>query len=185
MVSWEESHVRQFTTDRPHYVVSRSGRVWAWLAILAFGAAGCTGFDRPATVFEPSEVGVISAVDLLTAAETALTLEDGRRIDIDLAGGATANDVPGTPQEGQLLIYVEEVGGKPWVLALSGGADCFMIQGRAIDEGDHLVFETGLRLPKAADYDPGWPGPLEEYSDQAHFCINREGVVTHFAGSPG
>ena len=58
-----------------------------------------------------------------------------------------------------------------------------MIRGRAIDEGNHLVFETGLRLPKAADYDPGWPGLLPAYrSNQAHFCIDREGIVTHFPG---
>ena len=58
-----------------------------------------------------------------------------------------------------------------------------MIQGRAIDEGDQLFFESGLRLRKAGDNDPGWPGALARYtSDQARFCINRDGVVTHFAG---
>lgn len=82
---------------------------------------------------------------------TALTLETGLRIEVDLAGGATANDMAGTPREGQLLLYVESVGGKPWVVALSGQSDRFMVQSTASDEGDHLLLESGLRLPKAAD----------------------------------
>jgi hypothetical protein len=72
------------------------------------------------------------------------------------------------------------------MLALSGQGDCFMIQGQALDEDGHLIFESGLRLPKAADYDAGYLGSFEGYTtDQAHFCIDSQGVVTHFAGSPG
>jgi hypothetical protein len=180
----EKSNDHQFTTDCAVALIALHGRMWAWLSILAFGAAGCTGFDRPATVFEPTEVGAIESIDGIRDMRFALRLEQGVELEIDLSD-ANYEPASRTPNSGDLLLYVEDVGGKPWVLALSGEADCFMIQGRAIDEGDHLLFETGLRLPKAADYDPGYPGPLEEYSDQAHFCLDREGVVTHFAGSPG
>lgn len=61
-----------------------------------------------------------------------------------------------------------------------------MIQGRAIDTGDHLVFETGLKLAKAVNYDPAWHGSEREYpNDQSHFCVNADGQVTKFAGTPG
>ena len=115
--------------------------------------------------------------------EQAVTLVTGERLVIDFGGGATANDVPGTPREGELLIHVADVGGEPWVELLSGQADCFMIQGRATDTGDALVFESGLRLPKDPAYDPGWPGPQSEYTnDQSRFCVNAQGFITHYAG---
>lgn len=155
---------------------------WASLAVVALTAAACTGVERPAAAFEPSDVGVVDSIEGIRDMRFDIRLADGTNLDVDLAE-ATYQPASRTPERGDLLIYVADVGGKPWLLALSGQADCFMIQGRAINEGDHLLFESGLRLPKAGDYDPGWPGPLEEYtSDQARFCINREGVVTHFAG---
>ena len=154
----------------------------AWLAVVVLTAVACTGVSRPATVFEPSDIGVVDSIEGIRDMRFEIRLADGTNLDVDLAE-ATYQPASRTPEPGDLLIYVADVGGKPWVLALSGQADCFMIQGGAVDEGDHLVFETGLRLPKAEDYDPGWPGPLEEYtSDQARFCINHDGVVTHFAG---
>jgi hypothetical protein len=150
-------------------------------AVVALLSSACTGMDRPADVFEPTEIGVIDSIDGIRNMQFALRLEDGTNLDVDLAEG-TYEPASRTPNVGDLFVYVEDVGGQPWMLAVSGQGNCFMIQAPAIDEGGYLVFESGLRLPKASDFDPGWPGPLEEYADQAHFCVNREGVVTHFAG---
>jgi hypothetical protein len=155
------------------------------LAFVVLVAVACTGVERPAEVFAPSEVGVIESIEGIRNMRFTIRLEDGTRLDVDLAEG-TYEPASRTPNPGDLFVYVDDVGGKPWMLAVAGQGECFMVQGRAIDDGDHLVFESGLRLPKAADFDPGSAGPLSEYtSDQAHFCINGEGVVTHFAGSPG
>jgi hypothetical protein len=127
---------------------------------------------------------VIESMNGIENMRFEIRLVDGELLEVDL-GNATSEPQSRTPNPGDLLIYVDDVSGKPWVLAVSGQPSCFMVMERAIDEGDHLVFETGLRLPKAEDYDPGWPGPLEEYGDQARFCINEEGVVTHYAGGAG
>jgi hypothetical protein len=97
----------------------------------------------------------------------AIRLDNGAELEIDLAE-ATYEPASRTPNPGDLLIYVDDLGGEPWVLALSGQGDCLVSQGRAIDEGADLVFESALRLPKAGDYDPRFPGPVEEYGDQAH-----------------
>jgi hypothetical protein len=155
------------------------------LIVVAFAAAACTGVDRPDTIFEPTTVGVIASIEGIRDMRFAIELDDGTRLEVDLSAG-TYEPASRTPNPGDLFVYVEDVGGEPWVLVLSGQADCFMIQGQALDEGGHLIFESGLRLPKAADYDAGYLGSFEGYtSDQAHFCINSLGVVTHFAGSPG
>lgn len=152
------------------------------LAVLVL-LVGCR-VRQPDVVFDPTHVGVVESVDVPQGAETEIQLAQGELLVIDFAGGATANDVPGTPREGELLLYVADVGGKPWVLALSGQADCFMVRGRAIDTGEALVFESGLRLPKADDYDAGGlPGPPTEYTwDQSRFCVNAQGIITHYAG---
>jgi predicted small lipoprotein YifL len=158
-------------------------RIPAFALFLLISLAAC-GVRQPDLVFGPTDIGVIESVEGIRNAEQAVTFDDGERLVIDFGGGATANDVPGTPRTGQLLIYAADVGGKPWVLLLSGQGDCFMIQGRATDTGDDLVFESGLKLRKAVDYDSrGLPGPPTEYtSDQARFCVNSDGVITNYAG---
>lgn len=158
-------------------------RLPAFALLLLIPVAAC-GVRQPDLVFRPTDTGIVESLEGLRDLEQAVTLDNGDRLIIDFGGGAAANDIPGTPRNGQLLIYAADVGGKPWVLLLSGQGDCFTIQGRAIDTGDDLVFESGLKLPKARDYDPrSLPGPPTEYtSDQARFCVNSDGVITSYAG---
>lgn len=79
--------------------------------------------------------------------------------------------------------------GQPWYLMLPLREDirpgCFLIEDKGRDEGDRILFDNGLRLPKAADFEAGYNdkgrtggGP----AGRARFCTNASGeVVTYGA----
>jgi hypothetical protein len=156
-------------------------RLIAGACLIALTTA-CQQVSEPATEFEPTTVGVVRSVAVAGGAETTFELEDGERLVVDLRPGSTANDVPGTPRSGQLLIYVADVHGKPWLVALSGVPDCYTIRGRAVDKGKKLVFETGLTLGKASNYDSGGHG-TDYTNGQSRFCVSPDGLVEKYTGS--
>lgn len=97
------------------------------------------------------------------------------------------------PAEERLLLS-GEVNGQRWWIALvdmsPGGpqmpADCFGLDAKGADQGDAIVFDFGLRLPKASDFDPGGQFPDGRYDapggggGPARFCINPDGEVTAY-----
>lgn len=159
------------------------------IVVVLLVTSGCkTGVDIPDVVREPEVVGEV--LDVAAPPEEGprerrarFTLRDDRAVDIDLN---SARNIGGPePAEGQLLLYGTQPDG-PWFW--SGpllddpvtGRQCAGIVGRALDEGESIVFEIGLRLPKAEDFDPAevrdgvFSNPVRE------FCIDEHGEVTRY-----
>jgi hypothetical protein len=54
---------------------------------------------------------------------------------------------------------------------------CFGLPAAGLDDGDHIKFDNGLRLPKAASFDPG-PARNGVYDWPQHtFCVDAAGKV--------
>jgi hypothetical protein len=167
---------------------SGSSQLWrgtALVVVLALGPvlAGCPQQVQPdplvpERVYTPSVVGVINSVERLGNNRVLVTLDGGREVEIAL-GEATAVGGYPDPRAGYLLLYGEELDGA-WYVAVSGNPSCFGIGARAIDHGDAIVFNFGLRVPKAADYDPGSVSGSRYSNPQASFCLNEEGEVTEY-----
>jgi hypothetical protein len=86
---------------------------------------------------------------------------------------------PGTdPDPAEILLYGHDPDGQPW---LWSGDEC-SLPSRALDEGETIAFEFGLRLPKADDFDPGWITDGEFSNELDSLCINEDGEVTDLRG---
>jgi hypothetical protein len=153
--------------------------------LVALVLAACkTGVDIPDIVHEPELAGeIVQRVDLAEG-PIELTLSGGERIELDRM--TAANLRPGTdPNEGDLLLYGTEPDG-PWFW--SGpllddpvtGRQCAGIPGPALDDGEAIVFEIGMRLPKAADFDPAEQRDGVFSNPTREFCIDEFGEVTRF-----
>jgi hypothetical protein len=57
---------------------------------------------------------------------------------------------------------------------------CFDLLLGGVDDGDHIKFENGLRLPKAAGFDPGRAKTGVYQIPLVGFCINSFGAVTRY-----
>lgn len=123
-----------------------------------------------------------------------LTLDDGRSIVIDersdrqLPGGTfvAAHDV-------RLLISGSGAGSRWWIVLVEmnpGGslmpADCYGLDAEGTDQGEEILFDFGLRLPKSHGFDPGVGLSDGRYDapggggGPARFCINPDGEVTAY-----
>lgn len=165
-------------------------RVVLFSALLVAVLTGCkTDVRIPDVVREPSVVGEISEI-LPGGTESPgdrlalyrLDTSDTLTVDLNSATSLLQNREPG---EGDLLLYGEEPDG-PWFW--SGpllhdprtGGQCAEIMAPALDEGDTIVFELGLRLPKADGFDP-FDVTDGEFSDPTKgFCLNERGEVTRY-----
>ena len=132
----------------------------------------------PDKVYEPTAVGVVEAEERLGGNLVLITLDDGRQLQIDLNEAARVGNYP-QPEPGYLLLYGEDDAG-PWYVAVSGNPSCFGIGARAIDHGDALIFNFGLRVPKADNYDPGSVSGTRYDNPRAGFCLNGDGEVTEY-----
>lgn len=154
------------------------------LALLITVTACKTSVDIPDVVREPEIAGeVVQRVDLAEG-PIELTLSRGQRIELDRM--TATNLRPGTdPNEGDLLLYGTEPDG-PWFW--SGpllddpvtGRQCAGMAGPALDDGEAIVFEIGIRLPKAADFDPAEQRDGVFSNPTREFCIDEFGEVTRF-----
>lgn len=154
--------------------------VLLWVAV-----TGCdTGIDIPDVVREPEVAGEVERRVDLAEGPIQLTLSGDALIELDRM--TATNLRPGTdPNEGDLLLYGTVPNG-PWFW--SGpllddpitGRQCAGIAGPALDDGDAIVFEIGLRLPKASDFDPAEQRDGVFSNPAREFCIDERGEVTRF-----
>lgn len=137
-------------------------------------------------VRNPSVVGVIVSSEL-TNVGTVFELENGQSVEIQravtLLEGSRGGGDPGT-----LLFHRN--GNEPFyfgltVIAPHARPGCFDMDGPAVDDGTHISFKNGLRLPKAPDFDgQGWPRngrydkPAYAGGGYSPFCVNLRGEVT-------
>lgn len=162
---------------------SRRGAALLVMLGLGLGLGGCPQQPQrdplaPDRMYSPTVVGVVESEEFVAVRTVSLTLDDGRVFEIDL-GAATAVGGYPEPEPGYLLLYGEEHDGA-WYVAISGNPSCFGIGARAIDHGDAIVFDFGLRVPKADDYDPGSVSGSRYSNPQAGFCLNERGEVTEY-----
>lgn len=158
-----------------------------WVTFLSLSLAGCFLFGAVERV--PTSVGVIERAENLAGRglwEYDLDTGETVVIDVDdatMLDGSRLGSDPG----GTLLFY--GAGDDPWYLGLASFAeipDCYYLRAAGVDDDTHIVFDNGLRLPKADDFDgQGWPQngryDLEVAGgDVAAFCINPRGEVTEY-----
>lgn len=151
--------------------------------------AGCFLF-RPMEL-TPSVVGVIASSENTTGV-WRYVLESGESVEIDFDQTSTLAGARGGGP-GSLLFYGEEP--DPWHFTLEESAPdelpgCYWWQAVGVDDDTHIVFENGLRLPKAPDFDgQSWPQdgrydlPVPG-GDVAPFCMNQRGEVAAYLARP-
>jgi hypothetical protein len=172
IVASEESNVSRASRARQLNLLL----VAAALTLTACHAPGPLPTDNPTHVYDPEVVGVIASIREIEGGVTVV-LDDGRNVRI--ATGTPS--IAGRISEGDLLFYGEE-DGKAWYgTATPRDEPCFKLEGTAIDEGRLIRFSSGIRLPKAPDFDPG-VATDGEYAWVGHFlCIDRSGEVRFFS----
>jgi hypothetical protein len=156
---------------------------------MLLGSACDTGVDIPDVVREPQVVGEVltrePVVDQSPNERRYLyELAGGDMVDLDLNSALRVGNGP-APDEGFLLLYGAEPDG-PWFW--SGplrddpvtGRQCAYVGGPALEQGGWIVFEIGLRLRKASDFDPAEIRNGEFTSPTRVFCINEHGEVTRY-----
>jgi hypothetical protein len=158
------------------------------LASLLIALAGCDLLALPAPERNPSVVGVIESSENVTGV-WHYELENGESLDIDFDETATLPRSSGGGDPGTLLFYGE--GGDAWYMGLAPFDDgSYQIDTPARDDGEYIVFENGLRLPKTPGFDGrGWPqdGRYDSPTSEccfAPFCINERGEVTAYLAMP-
>ena len=160
------------------------------LASLLIALAGCDLLALPAPERNPSVVGVIESSENVTGV-WHYELENGESLDIDFDGSVTTLDDAQGGGPGALLFYGEDE--DPWYFTLreprSRGED-YQLAVPAVDDDTHIIFENGLRLPKAPGFDGrGWPQDGRYDSPAAEccfapFCISERGEVTAYLAMP-
>jgi hypothetical protein len=136
----------------------------------------------PASLYTPEVAGVVSAVTPGTGRTSTFTLTDGTVVTID---GARSSVVKGSGNAsvGDLLLTDHTTA---WMssLRIDTNADappgCFDLPNSGVDDGDYIKFTNGLRLRRAADFDPGRAQNGVYQIPQVGFCVNSSGAVTKY-----
>lgn len=157
----------------------RSGRRWAIWALVGSATilAGCpVEVPRPARVYELTDSGVVESVEELDGGGLRVTLERGERIDLDAHAVELGSEIvpPGH------LLLVGSSGSSTGYIALREREDCYVLNEPAVDDGSHILFNFGLRLPKAPQFDSGPIDGDRFPSFREGFCISSAGEVVRY-----
>ncbi|MGZ8439124.1 MAG: hypothetical protein ACXWXR_11385 [Candidatus Limnocylindrales bacterium] len=148
--------------------------------------------------YVPETAGILVSSEWVTENTIArYVLDNGESFTANVSDRKATQFVYRDPgQTGDLLLGGEHPG--PWIAFLapasttrSGLPDgCFALYGNGTDDGEWIQTDAGLRLRKAAGFDPGLlaatpDGPvptaqvgLRYDGDNRLFCVNRDGLVT-------
>ncbi|MGI8658586.1 MAG: hypothetical protein ACR2K4_07445 [Candidatus Limnocylindria bacterium] len=176
-------------TPRDRAVVHLSSPSSLPILLLLLALTACkTGVEIPDIVREPEVVGTVVEVSFPGAEAPAESralheLADGQVIEIE-RNSAIALRGP-DPQVGDLLLYGTQPDGTwfwsgPLLDDPRSGGECAEIMAPALDEGDSIVFEIGLRLPKADGFDPFEVTDGQFNDPTKGFCLNERGEVTRY-----
>jgi hypothetical protein len=161
------------------------------LAVLGLALLG-TLANWPPPDRNPSVGGVIKSNENVNGI-WHYELENGESLEIDFDEPITLLDDALGGDPGALLFYGEDE--DPWYFVLERYAPGdppgnFRFETTATDDDTHVVFENGLRLPKAPGFDGrGWPQDGRYDSPAAEccfapFCIDQNGQVTAYLAMP-
>jgi hypothetical protein len=130
-------------------------------------------------VYVPEAAAIVRSAVLTDASEgrdMSVRLSSGIEVTVDLNDTTRLRDR--APDVGDLFFYGQREGER-WFLAIPGrDPTCYIVEGYATDVGEAIEFDFGLRLPKAADFDPGSvSGGRFANPAGPQFCVNAEGEV--------
>lgn len=133
----------------------------------------------PTPVYELTASGVVESVEDIEGGGLRVSLARGESVDllpaaVDLYGGEII--LPGD------LILVGTTGSAVGYATTRQRDACYVLNEPAVDDGTHIVFDFGLRLPKAPGFDPGPvdDGRFRPGSFLDGFCLNAAGEVLRF-----
>ena len=139
---------------------------------------GCPVEDpTPTRVYELTDSGVVESVEQIEGGGLRVALARGDSLDI-LPGAVDLYGELVLPDE--LLLMGSSDSGDAYVTLGTVLDACYILEEPAVDDGTHLVFDFGLRLPKAPGFDPG---PIDDGrfpSFMEGFCINAAGEVVRY-----
>jgi hypothetical protein len=151
------------------------------LSLLALVAlAGCGELRvGPEPVRDPEVVGVVEEWESVGPRTDHFHLSDGRVFEIDYNDSRQL--FPGDALDaGDLLLYGSDQEGI-WYQVLNREADCYILESWGRDAGDFIVFDVGIRLPKAPDFDAGGVTSGEFRANPGiPFCIDAQGRVVSY-----
>ena len=143
---------------------------------LATLIAGCrTEVPRPVTVYELSASGVVESVEEIEGGRR-VWFAGGESIELDYGAVSLGSD----PVPAGYLLLVGSNGSTTAYVTLWDHEECWVLNEPAVDDGTHLVFDFGLRLPKASGFDPGPNDTARFPSFREGFCINPAGEVVRY-----
>jgi hypothetical protein len=134
----------------------------------------------PEVTFEPSTVSVIGSVVPI----------GGDTLEFDLGAGQSftyhpaeaLSDIVPTAQD--MLLAGQREGGGQWAMVVrhdSAGGICYRVRAPAFVRDRRVVFNNGLSLAMAPDFDPASAGSDGVWAnDQAGFCIDMSGRVVSY-----
>lgn len=149
--------------------------------------------------YTPETAGVVVSSQWIEASSVSrFVLHDGSVVEADTSDGSRTEIVrQAGPPEGDLLLSGSTPNGQ-WLAFIPPASltrsdlppDCFSVSAYGTDEGEWIQTDIGLRLRKAATFDPGLlpdrpggyaptarPGLRYEGAGQV-FCLNQDGLVT-------
>jgi hypothetical protein len=130
-------------------------------------------------------VGVIEASERLEGRIVRIELAGEQAVEIDVGRAVRLDRSRGGQEVGTLLLAGSHAG-EQWYMSLTEmqQSDCFGLHSDGSDDGDHVIFDIGLRLPKADDFDPGpvRDGRYDTGGADDIFCITPSGEVLSFLG---
>jgi hypothetical protein len=140
--------------------------------------AGCPGTAarRPNVVYELTDTGIVVSVEELDGGGLRVALARGESIQLL----PSATDLHGelvSPDELILIGTHESAIGYATTYASD---ECYILNEPAFDDGTHILFDFGLRLPKAPLFDPGAVDDGRFPSAMEGFCINGAGEVIRY-----
>ncbi len=186
-----------------HSAVARRGpslarRVSVVAIALLTAACQPTSDQRVGGPYVPETAGILVSSEWVTQNTIArYVLDNGASLTANVSDGEAIRWVYRNPgQKGDLVLGGEQP--VLWIAFLapasttrSGLPDgCFALYANATDDGEWIQTDVGLRLRKAAGFDPGLlaatpDGPvptahvgLRYDGDNRLFCVNRDGLVT-------
>ena len=136
---------------------------------------------------DPTTIGVIQQRENIGDGQWRFRLDTGEEVVIDTDEYERLDGSAGGQAVGDLLL-VGRTATEDWYMGLFPSTmrpsglltefDCFSIGVFATDTGDSILFDNGLRLPQAADFDPRSnfvDGRFEDPQDA--LCITDDGEV--------
>lgn len=171
-------------TRLPRPALVHGAPAFRWLIILvALGSAGCLPAATPEPLV-PTVAGVVAEVEQLAGARVAYRLETGEVVEIDF----DKDEVPeGTRSavQGDLFLSGTNRSGRTWLIGLYPSPvetrpGCFVLEATGIGIDGSIEMSNGLRLKKAADFDPGSAKDERYATERSAFCVDSRGEVTSY-----